>query len=500
MISKYRRKFFITDVCFDTMPAWSEKWDKVILSETHNCFIHPELNFFEIKNKKFKVIIIGSYYHIEDDLQDFYNHLIVCDSLDDIHNAFFNVSGRYVVCISDIENKCNIIFSDSLSLRQVFYSKSDRCIVASDINILAELNEFNKSIHFDEEAKAFYDTDLKKVGTGNCWIGNDTIYKNIKKLSPNHQLNLNSYLIERYWPKSDIIEVSKETAATLITKFLKKILVDISKESDLTMAVTAGYDSRVLFAAAHKKIKNVTYFIDKKDSMAIDDSDIVIGKEVVEKFGYELHINHHSVNVDDIPKDFLSCYYGSSFFSGPTQLPTVYFYAKHYINKVNICGVGEIGRHRFGRNSFKPTAGFLAYKYGYVNSDYAEKKAQQWLSANHQLCSEYSINPYTLFYWEEDLGNWGAVGNSESDIAIEEINPYNCHKIFELMLGVDWKSSKLRDNDLFDRMIEILEPDLCELPINPSRSLISKFKRKLMNSRSYQYLDYIKYIYLTLKK
>ena len=40
----------------------------------------------------------------------------------------------------------------------------------------------------------------------------------------------------------------------------------------------------------------------------------------------------------------------------------------------------------------------------------------------------------TGFYWEHMLGNWGTVGNSESDIAIEEINPFNSHLLYEIFL------------------------------------------------------------------
>ncbi|EPT9294292.1 TPA: hypothetical protein ACPJ2S_001934 [Vibrio alginolyticus] len=500
MKNKYGRKFFIAKPNLDFIPDWATQWKKVSFTEKFNCFIHPDLNVIEIESELFKVIIIGSHYYIEDANEHLYKNIKNAVNLDDIFKEFRKVSGRYTVCLSESRKDKNLIFSDALSLRQVFYAYSGQCIVASDINLLIELNGFRKDSGFDHNSKSFYDNELKKVGTGNCWIGNDTIYKNIKKLPPNHYFNIDSYITDRYWPKKSIIRVDKELAATSITKYLKKILVDLSKEGDLTMAVTAGYDSRVLFAASKDEITNIEYFIDKKETMSSIDNDIVIGRRVVEKYGYDLNVNYHSDNIKNIPKDFVKLYYDSCFYSGITQLPTVYFYYENYRNKINICGVGEIGRHRFGKKSFKPTAGFLAYKYGYINSDYAKNKAQEWLDANYEICSLYRVNPYTLFYWEEDLGNWGAVGNSESDIAIEEINPYNCHEIFELMLGVDWSSSKLRDNELFDRMINIFDPSLSEIPINPVYKRSDKIKRKLMNSFFYQYLDYSKYCLLRFLK
>ena len=44
-------------------------------------------------------------------------------------------------------------------------------------------------------------------------------------------------------------------------------------------------------------------------------------------------------------------------------------------------------------------------------------------------------NVLDLFYWEQRLGNWGAVRNSESLIAIEKVDPFDSHLLYEIFLG-----------------------------------------------------------------
>jgi hypothetical protein len=76
----------------------------------------------------------------------------------------------------------------------------------------------------------------------------------------------------------------------------------------------------------------------------------------------------------------------------------------------------------------------------------------------------------TLFWWEILIGNWGVVGNSESDIAIEEFDPYDSHQLYETFLAVDAKYRTFRDNILFKELIRFMWPQLLCVPFNPPDS------------------------------
>ena len=101
------------------------------------------------------------------------------------------------------------------------------------------------------------------------------------------------------------------------------------------------------------------------------------------------------------------------------------------------------------------------------NSPYAVEQCQRWLDGTLPAARRFGVNILTLLLWEQLLGNWGTVGNSESDIAIEEFDPYDSHYLYETLLGVDKRYSKYGNSILFREMIRNMWPELLEYPINP---------------------------------
>ena len=97
-------------------------------------------------------------------------------------------------------------------------------------------------------------------------------------------------------------------------------------------------------------------------------------------------------------------------------------------------------------------------------------QSQQILDELLPVAEQSGINPLTLLFWEQKLGNWGAIVNSESDIAIEELDPYVSHLLYELFLSVDEKYARYDEKPccvLFRKMIEQMWPELMKWPINP---------------------------------
>ena len=105
---------------------------------------------------------------------------------------------------------------------------------------------------------------------------------------------------------------------------------------------------------------------------------------------------------------------------------------------MNLLGVGEIGRDYYGRAPLGFDGYYLARCLKYKRSRYATVQCEKWLRETRGL-RKYNMDIMRLLLWECLLANWGAVGNSESDIAIEEFDPYDSHYIYEIMLSVDKK-------------------------------------------------------------
>jgi hypothetical protein len=245
------------------------------------------------------------------------------------------------------------------------------------------------------------------------------------------------------------------------------------------LAVTSGTDSRTLLAASKEVRDKVYYFINKERDLKDSSPDIAIPRQMFERIQVPFHI--HDVP-EDMDPEFRRIFIENTFLSSDRILPTIYnVYFKEHSDKINVLGVGEIGRALWGREPKRLTPYFLAYSLRFKNSRYATEQCQRWLREVLPHAREYGIDIMTLLLWEQLLGNWGAVGNSESDIAIEEFDPYDSHFMYETLLGVDESSIKGDRRVIFTEMLCQMWPELNQFPINPPsgmrKQVVSGLKR-----------------------
>jgi hypothetical protein len=161
---------------------------------------------------------------------------------------------------------------------------------------------------------------------------------------------------------------------------------------------------------------------------------------------------------------------------------------------VNLLGIGEIGRTRYGKVPKKVTPYRLAYKLGYADGcRYVVRQCENILDELTPVAKKYELNLFTLLYWEQMLGNWGVVGNTESDIAIEELDPFDSHLLYELFLGVDDAYTRYNNPVLFREMIRYMWPELLASPINPPCGFRARAKRIANTTRTYGILKELAY-------
>lgn len=489
----FRRQYFISDSEVDDFPAWQ-------LSKIDNdnyLYAHPDLKVTTIELVNGKLYILGDFFH--PDSEPYSPEPILAATNNTpltpfaTTQCFSKICGRYVVILKTDSEFC--AFNDALSFRTLYFTtNTDSNIkIASDINLILHLLPDNKYVSFNSDAKQFYENEFKSDGGGNAWIGDKTIYKNINKLLPNKLLNINNRECLRYWPYKKIEQNSTYEVASIASDYIRKILISASKASKLSIAITAGYDSRIMAAASLPIKDSVHYFIDKHGYMDANHLDIVTGQKVANCLGVEFSINDQS-KIETVPASFEKYYFQNTFYAGSKRLKTIYNYFQNYSEYHNILGISEIGRTRFGPVKYPLTPERLAYKYGYINSRYATAVAEKWLSEAKDLCFKYGVNPFTLFYWEQDLGNWGSVGNCESDIAFDEFNPLNCHYIYELLLSAPAKDTKNINNNLCENILRNLSPELAEIPVNPGVSFKGKIKNFLKREYIFTTLDYLRFI------
>src|SRR5699024_8985721 len=80
---------------------------------------------------------------------------------------------------------------------------------------------------------------------------------------------------------------------------------------------------------------------------------------------------------------------------------------------------------------------FLLKVFGY-NNNFVKKEISTWLNSI-DLSLVREATPLDMFYWEQRMGNWGALISAEHDIAAEIICPFNCRLLLEICLKIPRK-------------------------------------------------------------
>ena len=319
---------------------------------------------------------------------------------------------------------------------------------------------------------------MKRVRAGRLWVGDETYFENVKHLLPNHYLDIRTLEACRYWPNEKIHNLELNVAVDLACRFLRGILQAACNRHDLMMAVTAGTDTRTLLAASRDIKDKVYYFINKHKNLSDKHPDIYVPKAIFKAIDLPFHIHEPNPEVDEM---FKNIFLNNVFMASELRLSVIYdVYFKQHSHRLNILGVGEIGRGFFGRRPKNLNGYFLARALKYKDSSYAVEKCQEWLDRTLPAAEEYGVDIMTLLLWEQLLGNWGVVGNSESDIAIEEFDPFNSHYLYETLLGVNKKFTKYGHNILFKEMIRNMWPMLIEFPINPPYRFYDRLRNWLI--------------------
>ena len=460
----YRRQFLLSR---EIIPALSD-WNISSLRADLHLHAHPDLEVHLKERKEAKLALLGYIFDPEDHKKS--NDAILSDIIaaSNTFGAFLETikryTGQYVIIF--LNDEISNVIHDPLGLREVYFcTSSNRVICGSQPNLLNEYSDPPLGITTDPAIRHFHDHELPQIRSGRFWIGDETYFRDIKHLLPNHYLDARSLRPQRYWPRERLAGVDLDESVRRCSSFLQGALRAAAHRQDLMMAVTSGTDSRTLLAASKDISPGIYYFINKHQGLEAGHPDISVPSSIFKRIGLPFHI--HSLEGDIDPK-FRETFLKNTFLSADLNLSAIYHvYYKEHSHRMNVLGVGEIGRTFFGPEPRQIDGFYLARSLKFKHSRYAVDQCQQWLDATLPAARQHGVNTMTLLLWEQLLGNWGVVGNSESDIAIEEFDPFNSHYLYENLLGVDKKYAKYGESTIFRELIRSMWPELLEFPINP---------------------------------
>lgn len=455
----YNRQFILTDHQLDKLQNWK-------VTTVGNLVLHSHPNLeLNVCEKNGRIVILMGFIldalHPELSNEEILNNLAE-NTFDSMLKNSFNFAGRFII-IYCFENELKL-FHDSAGLREVFYAfHKEKIWIASQPNFIEEFTDLEN--YPDGMALEFYNSPqfLKRKER----IGATTSYLGIYHLPPNHLLDIEKQESRRYFPKSPVKSIGIDEAVSKSTQYLKGFLKAASLRYELMVAVTGGWDSRMMVAAS-MELAGIYYFILKHEHLTEDSLDIRTPKSLFEKLRKNFHIVTYNKELNnEIEKLFKN----NVPLGNQALYPALYheFYKKHR-TKLNITLVSETARNYFHyqASSEKVTGKTLARLNKFEGFPFVEKQYDDWIQANKKDFETNGYNILDMFYWEEKMGNWLANGRSSMANAIEDFSPFNCKNLMTLFLSVDEKYRDRYNPILHRRIIEKLSKDVLAVPINGS--------------------------------
>lgn len=407
-------------------------------------------------------------------------------SIEDFLDAEYYLGGKYV-CIVKIGESIYVIGDATCSIPIFYTTHNDSIECSSNGYLIACMNGFKM------------DSNLYAVREGGddarTMPSNYTVWKEIKRLLPNHSLDFDTYQTKRIIiSKSSIYPISAKEAAANTAPYISRLAEFYKRKYQIACPLTSGRDSRVVLSVLGFSNEIPVYTM-KHDYFSDTMPDIVYPNEISKLFGLSYSIIN-DVNPSEKTKSVFNDFMGAYNYNDRTLMlaNTIKCNFGDYavINGDIIGQVGKCSLHRDISIKFA-TAGYFRCKlHNYTR--FAKKALRDWIQEIKK--SGECENLFDLFSIENRMGVWAANENEVYNaIGQVYLNIFNSRCIIYNWTHVDRKERKL--SKIHIELIKMFNPSLLEVPFEPSGFFerLSKY-----NGATYLVASYIKYYAEHIKK
>lgn len=383
-------------------------------------------------------------------------------------NYLDGLNGRFV-CIYSINGDI-FVLNDAAGTRSVYYCLS-RPVLASHYNLLNEI--------VCSEPEPFYEKYQKHVKQkisehkNYPWVmpGDLTPFKNIRVLVPNHEIELKTMKPFRFWPRSNMPEISIETCCDRVSYLIKRQAEILASNYKIFESLTAGMDSRITLAAVRNVADRITFFtyhntVSKFSGYEVNDREqnFIFSKNLCEK--EKLHFEDINFKEDDLPSDLAEVYKKNHYHvSLPHLLP-------HYIKMFTQGSIHlrsnliEITRDSHLLTNTMSSDTDVKLFAQYMNWNPNDELFSEVCAIYANFFAEYQNSIYDylgahLAFWEHRLGNWLSCAIlTISDFACDTYQLFNCRYIMDLgmCLPIYYKNRSI----IYDGVLKRLWPQLLD--------------------------------------
>lgn len=460
----FRRQFILAP---KLLPEFSS-WKSYSVAENHNLYVHPELPCIQVTRGHLQLTLIGFMLDLDhpekndtDILSQVADH---SKSLEDPPVLTENLGGRWAVIAYDGTDMN--VFNDCCGLREVFYTDQtiDDFWCASQPSRIASYLDLN----LDPGGAEFMESRFFREDPEPWWPGRATAYTAIKHLLPNFVLSQRTRSETRFWPTKKLPSLSQDEGAIKSAEYLKKVVLSAANRFKLALPITAGRDSRTILAAT-KGIPDIYYYSMKYAHFNMVSRDIRVPRKLLKK----LNLSHHIIDCPAKMGSEFSTLYKKNVdttheMCGAIAQGLMHHYPQDRVMLSGHCSeIARCGVYEFTPHPDDVDLSYLAKSVYMEPSEYVNGHFSEWLSEAQPVADKFGYPVLDLFYWEQVMPNWTANGQSEWDVVMERVTPFNHRPLLETLLAVDVKYRKDPEYFLYSEIMSVLWKDVLSVPFNP---------------------------------
>jgi hypothetical protein len=449
------------------IPVGFEDWQQVRVGEALHLIAHPHLPVEQAINASVSATLIGYQldpHNPQASNKDILNSLISSVARGgDLFEFVYPLGGRWVLLVDDGQGVR--LLGDAAGLRQVFYSDMQK---TGELWCASQPGHIASALALEMDPEAVNSIAWSQAQSPESWWpGDSSPYREVRRLLPNHYLELQTGSVRRFWPCQRLQRHTPEEAETRLAETLTGMMQSAASRFDLAVAISAGWDSRLVLAASRSIAGNLTFYTGKRPDMEWTHRDVQVPARLLAKLGLRHDIIEHGT---EVTPEFAEAFSNNAPFTHSCRMAPLQselnYYGRH---KVGVTGnVSEVVRCNYRRPSKagqEVTAEYLMTVTG-IKHPFAERHFKSWLAEAGDPLGYHILD---LFHWEQRSGSWFASNTLEFDLTWQDIFiPLNCRQLLADMLAVDEKFRRRPDYQLYRQLMVKLWPEVLSEPINPS--------------------------------
>jgi hypothetical protein len=349
------------------------------------------------------------------------------------------------------------LYADHGGSMSLVYSPPDRRAASSPSLLLDEAGYRDRFLTDLHQALV-----LREGASG--WIsGTLTAHRDVRRLLPNHYLDLTSWTAPRYWPRPGDFTPWRDlpAAADGAALALKAFTAAACDAFDVAVTMTAGFDSRLLLASCRDEIGRCEFFTLEAGA----DIDTEVSRAIARRFG----LTHRVMPLKAANEAQMAAWdraVGDCMLEAPRRTHRTLFDLTDR-NAIFTGMYGEVGRCRLYRqdylqiNAVKIDARFVVDRLTLPRHPELLANIEEWFAS---LAGQPNSVILDLAFHELKFASW-AMGQRPITNSVKlNLLPFAQRRVLDAFIGV--APAEKTTEVLFWAIINRLWPELAEVPIN----------------------------------